>query len=123
MKLISPKLHGIIDYMLVIFLFLSPVVFSMTSETSSQVYTIAVVQMLLTIITNYSYGMFRAIPLKLHGVIELALSVGMVVAAFTVLQYDERAKGYYTGLGIFWFIIVVFSDYNKDRDGIKAPIL
>ncbi|RYD93861.1 MAG: hypothetical protein EOP54_18505, partial [Sphingobacteriales bacterium] len=114
MKLISPKLHGIIDYMLIIFLFLSPVAFNMTKDTSSQVYTIAVLQMVLTVITNYSYGMFRAIPLKLHGVIELLLSVGMVVAAFTILKYDERAKGYYAGLGIFWFIVVVFSDYDKN---------
>ncbi|QXV66039.1 hypothetical protein INP83_02785 [Mucilaginibacter sp. 21P] len=123
MKLISPKLHGIIDYMLIIFLFMSPVAFSMTSETSAQVYTLAVVQMLLTIVTNYSFGMFRAIPLKVHGIIELLLCVGMVVAAFTIFKYDERARGYYLGLAIFWFIVVVFSDYDKSRDGVKAPIL
>jgi hypothetical protein len=123
MRLISPKLHGIIDYVLVIFLFLSPVSFSMAKETSTQVYTLAALQMVLTIITNYSYGMFRTVPLRVHGLIELLLSVGMVTAAFTILQYDERASGYFTGLGIFWFIIVICSDYDETRDGIKAPIL
>lgn len=123
MKVISPKLHGIIDYFLIIFLFLSPIAFNMITETGAQVYTLAVVQLALTVATNYSFGIFRAIPLKLHGIIELLLSAGMVVASFTILQYDERSRGFYAGVGIFWFIVVAFTSYDKSKDGIKAPIL
>lgn len=123
MKLISPKLHGIIDYILIIFLFLSPITFNMVTDTGAQIYTLAVVQLVLTVATNYSFGIFRAIPLKLHGIIELLISVGMVIASFTILQYDERSRGFYAGVGIFWFIVVVFTSYDKSKDGIKAPIL
>lgn len=123
MKLISPKLHGIIDYVLVVFLFLSPIAFNMTTDTGAQIYTLAVVQLALTVGTNYSFGIFRAIPLKLHGVIELMISAGTVIASFTILQYDERSRGFYAGVGIFWFIVMMFTNYDKSKDGIKAPIL
>ncbi|MBL4678016.1 MAG: hypothetical protein JKY70_17690 [Mucilaginibacter sp.] len=123
MKLISPKLHGIIDYFLIIFLFLSPVLFGLPGDTGPIVYGLAVLQLVLTVITNYSSGLFRAIPLKLHGVIELLICIGLIAAAYTIFEYDERSQKFCIGLGAFWFIVVIFSDYDINRDGVKAPIL
>lgn len=123
MKLISPKLHGIIDYMLIIFLYASPTFFAMQKDVATYVYLLATAQLILTVITDYSFGMFRMVPLKVHQFIELAISLGMIVAAFTLFQYDERTQPYFAGLGIFWLIVVVFTDYSKKRDGVRAPIL
>ena len=123
MKLISPKLHGIIDYILIIFLYTSPTFLAMQKDVATYVYLLATAQLILTVITDYSFGMFRMVPLKLHRFIELAISLGMMVAAFTLFQYDERTKPYFAGLGIFWLIVIIFTDYSKKRDGVKAPIL
>lgn len=123
MKLISPKLHGIIDYMLIIFLYASPTFFAMQKDVATYVYLLATAQLILTVITDYSFGMFRMVPLKVHQFIELAISLGMIVAAFALFQYDERTQPYFAGLGIFWLIVVVFTDYSKKRDGVRAPIL
>ncbi|MFD0766730.1 hypothetical protein ACFQZI_17855 [Mucilaginibacter lutimaris] len=123
MKLISPKLHGLIDYVLIIFLFASPVLFAMPKDVATYTYAIATGQLILTVITDYSYGMFRMVSLRLHQVIDVIISIGIIVAAFTLFEYDERSKPYYAGLGIFWLIITVFTDYSKKRDVIKAPIL
>lgn len=123
MKLISPKLHGLIDYSLIIFLFVSPTLMGLPKYGASYIYAIATGQLLLTIVTDYSYGMFRMVSLKMHQVIELIIAVGMIIAAFTLFQYDELSKPFYLGLGIFWLIVVIFTDYNKSRDAVKAPIL
>jgi hypothetical protein len=123
MKLISPKLHGIIDYILIIFLYASPTFFAMQKDVATYVYLLATAQLILTIITDYSFGMFRMVPLNIHRLIELVISLGMIVAAFTLFQYDERTKPYFAGLGIFWLIVVIFTDYSKRRDGVRAPIL
>jgi hypothetical protein len=123
MKLISPKLHGIIDYFLIIFLYASPTFFAMQKDVATYVYLLATAQLILTIITDYSFGMFRMVPLKVHQFIELAISLGMIIAAFTLFQYDERTQPYFAALGIFWLIVVVFTDYTKKRDGVRAPIL
>ncbi|GGH22445.1 hypothetical protein [Mucilaginibacter phyllosphaerae] len=123
MKLISPKLHGIIDYALIVFLFFSPVLFAMPKHVATYTYLLATAQLVLTVITDYSFGMFRMVKLRVHQIIEIVLSIAMVTAAFTLFEYDERTQPYYAGLGVFWFIIAVFTDYSKSRDGIKAPIL
>ncbi|RYU89546.1 hypothetical protein EWM62_14610 [Mucilaginibacter terrigena] len=123
MKLISPKLHGIIDYVLILFLYLSPTLFAMPKDIASDTYLLATAQLLLTVITNYSFGLFRAVPLTTHRIIELVISAGMIIAVFTLFKYDERAKPFYLGVGIFWFIVAFFTDPDKRRDTIKAPIL
>jgi hypothetical protein len=123
MKLISPKLHGIIDYALIIFLYASPTLFAMPKDISTDTYLLATAQLTLTIITDYSFGIFRFVPFKTHRFVELLATAGMIISAFTLLRYDERARSYYAGLGIFWFIVAVFTDHDKKRDSIKAPIL
>ena len=123
MKLISPKLHGLIDYVLIIFLFASPILFAMPKDVTTYTYLLATGQLVLTVITDYSYGMFRIVSLRIHQFIELFTSIAMIIAAFTLFEYDERSKPYYAGLGIFWLIVVIFTDYSKKSDVIKAPIL
>jgi drug/metabolite transporter (DMT)-like permease len=123
MKIISPKLHGILDYALIVFLYISPVTFGLANYTATYTYTLGTLYLLLTTITNYSYGIFKIVPLKVHGIIDLIAGVCVTVAAFTILQYDERAKAYYAPLGIMIVIIALFTDYNPKRDTVKAPIL
>ncbi|MCO5935554.1 hypothetical protein NAF17_08380 [Mucilaginibacter sp. RB4R14] len=123
MKLISPKLHGLIDYVLIIFLFASPTLFAMPKDVATYTYLLATGQLVLTVITDYSYGMFRMVSLRVHQFIELVISIGMIVAAFTLFRYDERSQPYYAALGIFWLIVAIFTDYSKKGDGVKAPIL
>ncbi len=123
MKIISPKLHGIIDYVLILFLFASPLAFGLANYAASYTYSLAALYLVLTIVTNYSFGLFKFVPLKVHGIIELVLGVGLTVAAFTALQYDERAKNYYAMLGTLILIITICTDYDPRRDTIKAPIL
>ena len=123
MKLISPKLHGIIDYALILFLFLSPTLFAMPKDVTTYTYTLATLQLILTVLTDYSFGLFRMVGLKAHQLIELLISIGMITAAYTLFNYDERTKPYYACVGIFWLIVVIFTDYSKKRDVVKAPIL
>ena len=123
MKVISPKLHGIIDYLVVLFLFASPTLFAMPKDIATYTYILGTVHLLLTILTNYSYGIFRLIPLQLHGLIELVVGVGLIVVAYSLLSYDERARHFYTWFGIAVLVVFIFSDYNSKNDRVKAPIL
>ena len=119
MKIISPRLHGILDYALILFLYMSPVVFGLATYT----YTLATLYLLLTIITSYSFGIFKLVPLKVHGIIDLVVGAGIIASSFIILQYDERAKAYYAPLGIMILIIALCTDYDPRRDTAKAPIL
>ncbi|TWR29688.1 hypothetical protein FPZ43_07450 [Mucilaginibacter pallidiroseus] len=123
MKLIGPKLHGIIDYIMIVFLFAAPTLYTMPTHSMPLVYSIATAFLLLTVLTNYSFGVFKSIPLRVHGIIELVLSIVLIILAFTFFKYDDRARPFYLSFGVFLFIIAIFSDYSRKRDVLKAPIL
>jgi hypothetical protein len=97
--------------------------FVMTDDIARYTYALAFACLLLTILTNYSYGLFRVIPLQLHGLIELLMGIGLVVISYTLLRYDERARPFYLFFGIFVLIVFAFTDYNKKHDITTAPTL
>ena len=123
MKIISPKIHGIIDYLVVIFLWAAPTVYGMIGEVAAYTYALGAIHLLLTILTDYSYGIFKFIPLPLHGLIELIAGIALVVIAYTLLKDDEKAKAFYTAFGIAVLIVFILTDYNGKKDMAKAPVL
>jgi len=123
MKIISPKLHGIIDYLIVLFLYASPTTFVLPTDIANYTYILATTHLILTVVTNYSFGIFRFVPLPLHGLIELVVSVALIVSSYTVFRYDERARPFFLGFGVFLLIVFIFTDYNKKHDKITTPIL
>ncbi len=81
MKLNS-KIHGAIDYVVVLFLFLSPTLFGLNDITSTFIYALAVIHLLLTITTNFEFGLLKIIPFPIHGLIELIVSIALIGVAF-----------------------------------------
>jgi len=88
MKFISPKIHGIIDYLVVVFLLASPTIFGFTGLLATFTYALGGVHLLLTILTAYSAGLIKVIPLALHGLIEFVVGVVLIVLAF--ILFSER---------------------------------
>ncbi|MBD1393847.1 hypothetical protein [Mucilaginibacter glaciei] len=113
MKIITPAMHGILDYLLVVFLWASPTLFVIPNEIAGYVYALGFIHLLLTATTDYTSGIFKFISFKIHGYIELAVGAGLVILAFTYFAYDERDKPFILGLGVAILIIFIFSDYNE----------
>jgi cadmium resistance protein CadD (predicted permease) len=112
MKIISPKIHGIIDYLVVLFLFISPTVFNMAHSVAVFTYALGAIHLVLTLLTNFSAGLVKLIPLPLHGLIELVVGIALVALAFTWLKDDETAKLFYTGFGAAVLAVFFLSDYK-----------
>lgn len=113
MKIISPKIHGVIDYLVVVFLVISPLLMGMGHIASSFTYALAIVHLLLTLFTNFNAGLFKIIPLRIHGLIELIVGIGLVILAQTFFKADVVAKTFYTGFGIAVLLVYLLSDYKK----------
>ena len=75
MKLFNSKTHGIIDYLVVIFLALSPTLFHLSPFVSTITYALAGIHFALTILTDFPYGVIRVIPYKIHGLVEFLVSI------------------------------------------------
>ena len=112
MKLNS-KIHGIIDYGVVLFLWISPSIFSLPSTTSLFTYILGGVHLTLTLLTNFEMGIIRVIPLKIHGWIELIVAISLVGAAFYLGNLDgDLARNYYLGFSAAVFGTWLLTDYQ-----------
>ncbi len=113
MKLISAKIHGILDYVTVLFLVASPSLFAMSDTARYFTYTLSAVHLVLTFLTNFDMGLIKLVPLKLHGMIELLVSFVLAGISFYFRsEGDAIAFYFYLVFAIVLFIVWILSDYS-----------
>jgi hypothetical protein len=112
MKFISPKIHGIIDILFVIFLLISPTLFGFTEPTVKFTYALATIHLLLTLLTVYDVGLFKVIPIQLHGIIESLVGIILIILAYTLFRNDVTGKLFYDLFGTVVLLTWLFSDYR-----------
>lgn len=113
MKLNS-RIHGAVDYGVVLFLFFSPSIFLLPQVTSYFTYTLGIIHLILTILTKYESGIFKIIPFRIHGKIELIVSFVLVGVSF-YLGYLEGnlARYFYLSFAIIVFITWLITNYKS----------
>ncbi len=112
MKIINSTLHGFIDYLVVLFLWLSPSLFGMEHFTAMFTYGLGAIHLVLTLTTNYKAGLIKLIPLPVHGWIELLVGVALIILAFTLFSADPVGKIFYLVFGAVVLLTALISDYN-----------
>jgi hypothetical protein len=114
MKFINPKIHGIIDYLAVIFLLASPWYFGFTGILATFTYALAAVHLILTLLTDFSLGLVKAIPFQVHGAIELLVGVVLITLAYTVFKNEIIGKLYYVIFGTVILLTWLVTDYKGE---------
>ncbi|TWI98731.1 hypothetical protein JN11_02919 [Mucilaginibacter frigoritolerans] len=112
MKFISPTIHGLIDYLVVVFLLTSPATFGFTGLLAGFTYVIGIIHLLLTICTEYKLGIFKFIPLTIHSGIELMMGVLLIVIAYTLFSNNSEGKLFYVIFGTVILLTWLFTDYK-----------
>ena len=114
MKLNS-KIHGIIDYAVVLFLWLSPTLFSLPSLAANFTYLLGGIHLILTVLTNFEMGIIKVIPFKIHGLIELIVSIALVGVAFYLGRVEGNLPQYfYLGFAAAVFVTWAVTDYKGE---------
>jgi hypothetical protein len=120
MKVLNSKLHGIIDYAVVVFLWLSPTMFNLPEYTSWVTYAVGSVHFTLTLLTHFEVGVFKVVPLKIHGLIELVVSIALVIVAFYLGNLEGAlSKIFYLLFAAAVFITWLISDYSTSNKAMK----
>ncbi|MEO5603326.1 MAG: hypothetical protein ABIR06_20575 [Cyclobacteriaceae bacterium] len=114
MKILNAKLHGIIDYLVVIFLMLAPTLFGLSDFISKFTFLLGAVHLALTALTNFRYGLFKIIPFKAHGVIELIVAIVLMASPLILGSYTETSldKFFLAGFGVAVLITWAITDYS-----------
>jgi len=114
MKFINSRIHGIIDYLVVVFLVLSPTLFGLPKLAASIAYILAGIHLLLTILTDFKFGLIKLIPFKIHGTIELIVSFVLLGLAFYLgAEEGVLARNFYVGFALAVFLTRMFTDYKS----------
>jgi hypothetical protein len=117
MKLLSPKVHGVIDYVSVILLAVSPSLFGLAGVAALVAYALAVIHLLMTVLTDFPLGMVRLVPLRLHGLVEIVVGIALVSLPWLltrVVALGDRGRIFYTVFGAVLIAVFVATDYAAD---------
>ena len=115
MKMISPKIHGVIDYTVVAFLWLSPLLFSFTDLVSILTYGLGFIHLMLTVFSDFPLGLYKILPFKFHGIAELIVSI-ILIASTLFINLSEVEQIFYFFFGIAVFFTWLLTDYNMKHD-------
>ncbi|WP_442794285.1 hypothetical protein [Pelobium manganitolerans] len=120
---INSKTHAILDYLLVLFVWLAPSLLGLPHVAASLSYGLGAIHLALTVCTHYEYGLIRFIHLKVHGGVELALAIILIPIAFYLNTIEgEFARNYFFGLTIVILLMWLLSDYtNKPESTREIP--
>ena len=113
MKILSPGTHGVLDYVTVVFLLVSPTLFEMHTAGSVFTYVLATIHLILTLLTDFRAGVFKIIPLRIHGLIEIFVAVGLVGVALWFKNSGDNVSFYfYLVFAVVLLIVWLLSDYE-----------
>lgn len=119
MKLINPKIHGILDYCVVLFLWLSAPLLAFTPWVVKFTFVLGFVHLLLTVFTDFPVGGFKVLPFRIHGFIELVVAIVLVVSPW-FLNLNSVDKVFYVAFGIAVFLTWILTDYDEQNDRSRA---
>ena len=121
MKVLSPTIHGILDYIVVIAFALAPALLGLSGLPAAISYLLAVVHLLLTLATAFPLGAVKLVPLPLHGAIELVVSIALVALPW-ILRFtqDTVARDFYLGAGGLIFVVWLITDYSAADEHLTA---
>lgn len=123
MSLIPARLHGVLDYGVVVLLLLAPALLFPMRLVGSVVtlcYALAAVHLTMTLLTDFPLGMVEVVPLGAHGVIELVASIALIVAPWMAQSFFGSAKWLFTIFGVLLFVVWMFTDYSGPRASSKT---
>ncbi|MET4081135.1 hypothetical protein ABIB40_001080 [Pedobacter sp. UYP30] len=113
MKIISAKTHAVLDFVTVIALLAVPDLVSLSPHAAVLSYALAGIHFLMTVMTDFSGGILKIIPFKIHGYVELLVGIALVILAFTFFKGNKADEIYFACFGIIILIVFCTTDYHK----------
>lgn len=112
MKILNPKKHGVIDYVLVAVWALAPSVLEFSRTPQLVSYASAVALLLLSLITAYPLGALKLIPFTWHRTVEIVV-VPTLLAAPWLFRFSEEiaARNFFLVSGVLVGIDVAITHY------------
>ena len=106
------RFHAILDYIAVGVFAVAPTAIGFSGEAAALCYGFAVLHLLLTIATEFPGGVLRLVPFSLHGKVELAAGVALVVPP-RLLGFATIPSTFLVLMGVGLLVLWAFTPYAK----------
>ena len=109
-----------------VFLLASPALFKMEAPLSTITYSLGIVHLFLTVLTNFEVGLIKVIPFRIHGLIEIVVALGLAGLAICLRMFllypiafwfynNVNTVGfyYYMALAIVILLVFILTDFKS----------
>ncbi|WP_437616055.1 hypothetical protein WMF20_20325 [Sorangium sp. So ce834] len=115
MKILSPRVHGYIDYAVAALFLLAPSLFGFGGFPETLCYILGAVHVGMTLLTAFPLGAAKIIPFPVHGALEAAVGVFLVAAPW-LFNFDEAApaaRNFFVVSGVAIGLVWLLTDYRS----------
>ncbi len=115
--MLSPKLHGWLDYITAIFFAVAPSIFALSETATIICYILAAVHLLMTLITALPLSVANYIPFQIHGYVELIVSLVLIIGPWLLSDFFTRIDQlFFTIVGAVIFVVWVLTGYKNTEN-------
>jgi len=115
MKILSARVHGYLDYITVVGFALAPALLGLEGLPKYVCYGLAGVHLFLTLLTDFPLGAAKLVPCRIHGLIELIVSITLVVLPWVLgFATNPAARIFFVAIGVTIFVVWLLTNYKKD---------
>jgi peptidoglycan/LPS O-acetylase OafA/YrhL len=113
MRFITARIHGMIDFIVVIVFLLGPLLVGLGGSPAAISYTLAVVFLVLILMTRFPAGRWRTIPFFVHGIVELVIGIVLLILpSFEGYSPGSPARRFYLAMGAVILVVWALTAYR-----------
>jgi hypothetical protein len=122
-KILSPRVHGYLDYLVVLTFALAPSLFRFGGTAAIICYSLAGVQLVMSLLTAYPISVAKIIPFTVHGALEAIVAVALIAMPWLFgFHTDYAARNFFIVAGVGIGIVWVLTDYKAEKTaGLGMP--
>lgn len=114
MKVISPRIHGYLDFLTVILFLVAPTLLNLSQVPAMLAYSLAVVHLIVTLASDFPFGVIKLIPFPVHGWIERIVGPSLIAVPFILgFANEEIARNFYIAAGLVIIAVGMLTDYQS----------
>jgi hypothetical protein len=113
MKVVSPRIHGYFDFLTVVIFLLAPTLLGLNELPAMLAYALAGVHLIVTLASDFPFGVIKFIPFTIHGWIERLVGPSLIALPFIFGFADEEAaRNFYVAMGLIVIVLGLLTDYK-----------
>jgi hypothetical protein len=114
-KPISPKLHGIIDYLAVPLLVAAGPLFGFAGRAAQITSTVAGAILVIAASTQYPPSIVKLVPLKIHRMIDVVLGLMFIIYPHVFRFPEHSALLFFIVYGLLTLIVAFLTDWDREK--------